>query len=93
MLDRTTKQPKLNCRNWECGVVVPVFENRNKSGAVNSTSTSTTSSASSSQTQTQNDDGTGGGLVGLFAGTVPVPMRVPGRYYEGGRKPWFFSEG
>ncbi|RAH41165.1 uncharacterized protein BO95DRAFT_447248 [Aspergillus brunneoviolaceus CBS 621.78] len=93
VLDRTTKQPKLNCRNWECGVVVPVFENRNKSGAVNSTSTSTTNSASSSQTQTQNDDGTGGGLVGLFAGTVPVPMRVPGRYYESGRKPWFFSEG
>lgn len=21
--DRTTKLPKLNCRNWECGVVVP----------------------------------------------------------------------
>lgn len=22
--DKTTKSPKLNCRNWECGVVVPV---------------------------------------------------------------------
>ncbi|KAK4692668.1 tyrosyl-DNA phosphodiesterase 1, partial [Lecanoromycetidae sp. Uapishka_2] len=22
--DRTTKAPKLNCRNWECGVIVPV---------------------------------------------------------------------
>lgn len=22
--DRKTKQPKLNCRNWECGVIVPV---------------------------------------------------------------------
>lgn len=22
--DRTTKEPKLNCRNWECGVMVPV---------------------------------------------------------------------
>ncbi|KAI9782798.1 MAG: hypothetical protein M1816_001708 [Peltula sp. TS41687] len=22
--DKTTKQPKLNCRNWECGVVVPM---------------------------------------------------------------------
>lgn len=22
--DRETKQPKLNCRNWECGVIVPV---------------------------------------------------------------------
>ncbi|KAI9832074.1 MAG: hypothetical protein M1826_002402 [Phylliscum demangeonii] len=23
-LDRTTKAPKMNCRNWECGVVIPV---------------------------------------------------------------------
>ena len=22
--DRSTKRPKLNCRNWECGVIVPV---------------------------------------------------------------------
>jgi hypothetical protein len=22
--DRTTKGPKLNCRNWECGVLLPV---------------------------------------------------------------------
>ncbi|KAI9762297.1 MAG: hypothetical protein M4579_000445 [Chaenotheca gracillima] len=21
--DKTTKKPKLNCRNWECGVVIP----------------------------------------------------------------------
>lgn len=24
MTDRKTKQPKLNCRNWECGVLIPV---------------------------------------------------------------------
>ncbi|KAI9036666.1 uncharacterized protein KD926_001561 [Aspergillus affinis] len=24
--DRSTKEPKLNCRNWECGVLVPVIE-------------------------------------------------------------------
>ncbi|PWY82965.1 phospholipase D/nuclease [Aspergillus heteromorphus CBS 117.55] len=24
--DRKTKTPKLNCRNWECGVIVPVIE-------------------------------------------------------------------
>lgn len=22
--DRSTKTPKLNCRNWECGVVIPL---------------------------------------------------------------------
>ena len=24
VMDKASKQPKLNCRNWECGVVVPV---------------------------------------------------------------------
>ena len=24
---RGSKEPKLNCRNWECGVVLPVEEN------------------------------------------------------------------
>ncbi|KAI5791445.1 tyrosyl-DNA phosphodiesterase I, partial [Pyronema domesticum] len=24
VMDRATKQPKLNCRNWECGVILPV---------------------------------------------------------------------
>lgn len=24
--DKSTKTPKLNCRNWECGVIVPVEE-------------------------------------------------------------------
>ncbi len=25
--DRLTKEPKLNCRNWECGVLIPVQRN------------------------------------------------------------------
>lgn len=24
--DRTTKAPKLTCRNWECGVLIPVHQ-------------------------------------------------------------------
>ncbi|KAL4967337.1 uncharacterized protein BDV14DRAFT_30573 [Aspergillus stella-maris] len=28
--DRSTKKPKLNCRNWECGVVVPVIKEGKK---------------------------------------------------------------
>jgi hypothetical protein len=23
-MDRATKKPKINCKNWECGVVLPV---------------------------------------------------------------------
>ena len=30
--DRTTKSPKLNCRNWECGVIVPANPANNGQG-------------------------------------------------------------
>ena len=23
-MDRATKKPKINCKNWECGVILPV---------------------------------------------------------------------
>ncbi|EEP78247.1 predicted protein [Uncinocarpus reesii 1704] len=26
VLDRSTTQPKLNCKNWECGVIVPIAD-------------------------------------------------------------------
>jgi hypothetical protein len=92
--DRTTKQPKLNCRNWECGVVIPILRD----------------SYPGHETQGGDGNGTGdekgGGkgkekeedetLLDIFKGTVPVPMRVPGRRYEGfggaSRKPWYFME-
>lgn len=28
--DRVTKRPKLNCRNWECGVIVPIARTSGK---------------------------------------------------------------
>ncbi|KIW35148.1 uncharacterized protein PV07_01863 [Cladophialophora immunda] len=30
--DRTTKKPRLNCRNWECGVIIPIPATRGSSG-------------------------------------------------------------
>ncbi|KAJ4175091.1 hypothetical protein NW754_005510 [Fusarium falciforme] len=29
--------------------------------------------------------------MGIFDGTVPVPVRVPGRRYRAGEEPWFYS--
>lgn len=31
--------------------------------------------------------------MGIFDGTVPVPVRVPGRRYRAGEEPWFYSGG
>ncbi|RDA83546.1 hypothetical protein CP533_3303 [Ophiocordyceps camponoti-saundersi (nom. inval.)] len=61
--DRQSGKAKMSCRNWECGVVVPVPVG-------------------------------GGGVaadLGVFRGTVPVPMQVPGRAYGATEEPWFFD--
>jgi len=67
------KPPKLNCRNWECGVIVPVSESEKKPAENKESS----------------------GMLDVFRGTVPVPMSVPGKKYEGDDrlKPWYFMEG
>ena len=25
MQDKASKEPRLNCRNWECGVIIPIL--------------------------------------------------------------------
>lgn len=81
--DRTTKYPKLKCRNWECGVIIPVVDgNRNKKN--------TTEHVNDGN---KNNSGLEGvDLVDAFLGVIPVPMQVPGRLYGPGLKPWFFLE-
>ncbi|RHZ73398.1 hypothetical protein CDV55_109089 [Aspergillus turcosus] len=82
--DKITKQPKLNCRNWECGVLVPVLDKLDSDSA---DSSSTVSSNSSGKEAIESTD-----MLDVFSDTVPVPMTVPGRRYGPGLKPWFFSE-
>ncbi|GKZ23809.1 hypothetical protein AbraCBS73388_010402 [Aspergillus brasiliensis] len=96
--ERTTKTPKLNCRNWECGVIVPIIED--KKGTPESKDKITedkgkgkhkaSESSSSSSSSPNNDEGEN--LPAVFGDTVPVPMRVPGARYGGARKPWYFAE-
>ena len=79
--DRVTKLPKLNCRNWECGVVVPVIVPE-VSGRV--------------PVNFANCSGKGKEPVrfpsmDIFQRFVPVPMLFPSAEYGTG-KPWFSSE-
>ncbi|KAL4976101.1 tyrosyl-DNA phosphodiesterase-domain-containing protein [Aspergillus desertorum] len=101
--DRTKKQPKLNCRNWECGVVIPVFEaKKNIDDPYPSTGGD---SEEETKPQARNQPGKSdivvrkskeenGGLLDIFRGTVPVPMRLPGQRYEGqqAKQPWYYSK-
>ncbi|PYH48209.1 uncharacterized protein BP01DRAFT_354054 [Aspergillus saccharolyticus JOP 1030-1] len=93
VMDRSTKQPKLNCRNWECGVIVPVLEERGQGVSETAGCSVPSSITATTAGGPAEDNDQAGGSMGLFDGVVPVPMRVPGRRYEGSLRPWFNSQG
>jgi hypothetical protein len=70
--DRATGEAKLNCRNWECGVIIPI--------------TAGAGAGEPSQSHGQDE------LGGIFGGTVPVPMELPGNAYGAEGSPWFFLD-
>ncbi|KAJ5826138.1 tyrosyl-DNA phosphodiesterase domain protein [Penicillium riverlandense] len=75
--DRATGQPKLNCRNWECGVVVPITE----------------SDLTTQEKQNMMHDraeSPGYFSPAIFRDTVPVVMKTPARQLKEGLDPWFF---
>lgn len=77
--DKTSKTPKLNCRNWECGVVVPVEEEECRGQG-----------STSAIIKSNSRDGDEPGILALGR-VVPVPMKYPCESFEG-KKPWLFSE-
>ncbi|KAM4062237.1 tyrosyl-DNA phosphodiesterase domain-containing protein [Hirsutella rhossiliensis] len=61
--DKKSGKAKMSCRNWECGVLVPVHRSSNQ--------------------------GSNAGDLGVFQGTVPIPMQVPGRAYRSDEEPFY----
>ena len=78
VMDRKLKKEKLNCRNWECGVVVPV---KRRNGEMAQPHEEKDNEVKATKEEVK-------GLVEVFKDVVPVPMEWPGKEY-GGRKPWF----
>lgn len=72
---KSSKRPKLNCRNWECGVVIPVYAATDKPGLAVEGAGEEVSNRES---------------LDVFASTVPIPMKVPGELYETSstNQPW-----
>ena len=62
--DRSTKQPKLNCRNWECGVIIPIPATR---------ADLTSCLAEPAQKRSVPS-------LSIFEGVVPVPMVAGDEY-------------
>ena len=78
--DRSTKRPKLNCRNWECGILVPTPK---------TTGDGVELPAGTVETEEPGDE-----VLTAFEGTIPVPLEMPApKLGEGGLKPWFFVAG
>ena len=70
--DRVLKTPRLTCRNWECGVVIPVRKNIPSDPELGNKNVDATENARDMK---------------IFDGIFPIPMETPGKKY-GARKPW-----
>ncbi|OAA57873.1 mitochondrial translation optimization protein [Niveomyces insectorum RCEF 264] len=82
--EKGTGKPKLTCRNWECGVLLPAASSHGQGAPADDTAAA---AAATEDTK----------MLDMFRGTVPVPFRVPGVKYDvntpsGKRVPWFFME-
>ncbi|EEA18915.1 conserved hypothetical protein [Talaromyces marneffei ATCC 18224] len=80
--DRVRKEPKLNCRNWECGVLVPITELPPAAG-------SDGEEQNKDSAKKEDKSGAEGDIVEIFGSTVPVPMRVPAPSLGSELKPWY----
>ncbi|CAG7976207.1 unnamed protein product [Penicillium nalgiovense] len=76
--DPKTKSLKMNCRNWECGVVVPII-NEKKTGE------------KGKRPETHGTVPSAPLPVEVFKDTVPVPMRVPAVPLSEHRRPFFYG--
>ena len=81
-MDRATKTPKLNVRNWECGVLIPV------SVAADAKEVGDSSAGRVSDQGAQNGAKP---LDTIFGNTIPVPMQTTTKKIAAGRVPWFYE--
>ncbi|KAK4541005.1 hypothetical protein LTR36_008374 [Oleoguttula mirabilis] len=97
--DKKEKAWKINCRNWECGVLLPVpaeklekvkLETPVNNEKVEGEDFETESDEEGPLTKNTSDAGE---LVGMqvFEGLVDLPFEYPGDEYNG-REPWYFQE-
>jgi hypothetical protein len=63
--DETTKEPKILCRNWECGVLVPISR----------------SMAPAEEAAGRGAGACDPPDMSVFDGHIPIPMVVPGEEY------------
>ncbi|KAK3700805.1 hypothetical protein LTR37_015777 [Vermiconidia calcicola] len=100
--DKKAKAWKVNCRNWECGVLLPIPAERIEKYTSNATEQPLKKEKIDGEdSETESDDESAQSDCGsrsnrpigmeVFDDIVPPPFEVPGRTYDG-REPWYFQE-
>ncbi|KAK3357465.1 tyrosyl-DNA phosphodiesterase-domain-containing protein [Lasiosphaeria hispida] len=90
--DRATSSPKITCRNWECGVLVPADDGGNPGTGYLTSSTS--SAAPLNKIVLKGGAPSQAGSLRIFDGRVPIPVELPGTpFSKSPRTPWFYQEG
>ncbi|KAL8303793.1 hypothetical protein RB597_004822 [Gaeumannomyces tritici] len=78
--DRTSSSPKMTCRNWESGVIVPAGSGHELKHQGHGRAEGA---------------GICGSVGAVFEGCVPLPVTLPGTEYasgDGTRLPWFIDQ-
>lgn len=105
VFDQKAKKWKINCRNWECGVLLPVSgevlaAHRKSGGAVVKKGKARVKVEGEDSETESEDEGDEGPmrvvkeeLVGfeVFDEIVKPPCEMPGERYDG-KQPWYFQE-
>ncbi|KAJ6134180.1 hypothetical protein N7523_000502 [Penicillium sp. IBT 18751x] len=76
--DRTTKEVRLNCRNWECGVIVPVIHPHEGNSQPKSTSDTPAQEHFAATNHGRQEKKFPISDINVF---VPVPMKIPAKAY------------
>lgn len=81
--DASTKQMKMNCRNWECGVIVPIIKEKTK--------TDDQKKEHNKKAAKENSTPAAPLPAEVFSDTIPTPMRLPAVPLSQERKPFFYG--
>lgn len=82
-LPAARNEKKITCRNWECGVLLPVARQKVKEEV----------EGEDSETEDSDEEPEQAEMVEMaaFKGVIDLPFQYPGDVYNG-REPWYFKE-
>ena len=105
LYDKKAKKWKINCRNWECGILLPVPAEKLNSVRIQALEAKATAkkereaARTDSETESDSEDDAQEAALNVqhaigmavFDELASLPFQYPARTYDG-REPWYFKE-